>query len=86
MSDCCLPRNFQKNALSQNLLLIPGIDNNHCLILNKEGIATGSQFVGCFFRIDRDYNVFLEFLLNIGFQQENATQCASAIHDKFKNV
>ena len=81
--DGIVPLDFQKNALRLNLKYIPGLHEEHCSKLEEHGITKASHLVGQYFCVDRDVSRFVNFLMEIGIENEFALECANAINEKF---
>jgi hypothetical protein len=81
--DGIVPFDFQKNALRLNLKYIPGLQAEHFLRLEEHGITKASHLVGQYFCVDRDFLRFVNFLTEMGIENEFALECANAINEKF---
>jgi len=79
-------RDFQNNALAFDLTYVPGIHPANERILNENNITTASQLVGYYFTCQRDKNLFIGFLTDLGINIKYAEICTRAFQRKFNHL
>jgi hypothetical protein len=76
-------RDFQNNALDQDLATIPGLGSASIVELKVNGITKTDHLVGHFFLVERDEVKFIELLESMNIQNKNAREVAHNFVKKF---
>jgi predicted flap endonuclease-1-like 5' DNA nuclease len=79
-------RNFQTNAIDNDLKSCPGIGPAGVRHLNEQNVNTTEHLVGRFFMCDRDEVKFIEWLEDAGVKNQFARECAENFKRKFGSI
>lgn len=77
-------QSFQRNAIDQDLLTVPGIGPANVKKLNQNGITHTDGLIAEFWATQRDVEKFVQLLVNYGLSERYARVCADEIAKKFR--
>lgn len=74
---------FLRETLSIDILDVPGINKNEQVILAQYGITLPTHLVGHFFLCERDELKFIQFLRDLGLNEQVSRECAEKFNRKY---